>query len=125
MNCHAPNRSHCHACNKRSYRKRHAMRDAYQHLKDNSKRRGIYFDLTFEQFAEFCFETEYLTRRGRSRFSYSVDRIREELGYTAGNLQRLTIADNTRKENARRQRVKIMQFDYATKKVKVLNPIQR
>ena len=88
------------------------MRDAWQHLKDNSKRRGVYFDLTFEEFAEFCYEYKYLIGVGRSKTSYSVDRIIEELGYTAGNIHVLPLADNSRKENMRR---KSLNYDYVTK----------
>lgn len=90
------------------------MRDAWQHLKDNSKRRNIFFDLTFEQFQEFCYETDYIKKVGKSSLSYSVDRIIEELGYTAGNIQAIPIRDNTLKEHARRRARKILMYDYVT-----------
>lgn len=96
------------------------MRDAWQHLKDNSKRRKIFNDLTFEQFEEFAVETDYLTGVGRTSLSYSVDRIIEELGYTAGNLQRLNVGDNTRKENERRRTVKMLQFDWQSRYARVV-----
>jgi len=91
------------------------MRDAWQHLKDNSKRRGIFFDLTFEQFESFCVETEYLHKVGKSKMSYSVDRIIEEKGYTAGNLQALTLSDNSKKENERRRAKKTLIYDWTTR----------
>jgi hypothetical protein len=108
----APSSNYCHACKKRQYRARNRMRDSWQHLKDNSKRRGIFFDLTFEEFAHFCYETDYLYGVGKKKTSFSVDRIIEEIGYTAGNLQVLTLSNNSKKENARR---KTLVYDYVTK----------
>jgi len=90
------------------------MRDSWQHLKDNSKRRGIYFYLTFEQFEQFCVETEYLHKVGKSKLSYSVDRIEEWKGYTVGNLQVLTLSDNSLKENNRRKARKVLMYDFTT-----------
>ncbi|HEY4337339.1 MAG TPA: hypothetical protein VGM89_15620 [Puia sp.] len=91
------------------------MRDAWQHLKDHSKERNIFFDLTLEQFAEFCVEYEYIQNTGNSKLSYCVDRVIEELGYTVGNLQVLTRVDNTVKENKRRRLRKFLVYDWATK----------
>lgn len=108
----APSGSLCYACQKRHYRARHRMRDSWQHLKDNSKRRGIYFDLTFDEFTQFCYEYDYLSGVGRSTKSFTVDRIIEELGYTAGNIQALPMGDNVRKEHARR---KSLVYDYVSK----------
>lgn len=110
----AKNKGYCHACNKRRYRKANPMMASYQALKSNSKRRGHFFDLTFEQFRQFCYETEYMAKKGRSSLSYSVDRIIEELGYTVGNLQALTNRDNVLKEHDRRRVKKTLVYDYAT-----------
>jgi hypothetical protein len=97
------------------------MRDSYQHRKDNAKRRGKPFTITFEEFEAFAYETELLTRRGRSKFSYSVDCKIEELGYVPGNLDRLTISQNSKKEVARRRRKKILMYDYQSKTAKVVD----
>jgi hypothetical protein len=58
----ALHRSVCHKCASRKYRENNPMRASYQHLKDNAKRRGIYFDLTFEEFVQFCYETDYIAK---------------------------------------------------------------
>lgn len=78
---------------------------AYRKLKSNAAGRGVYFDLTLAQFREFCYETQILHGRGRTSQSYHVDRIVDALGYTAGNLQKLTNRENLAKEMQRRKLV--------------------
>lgn len=85
----------------RGWKKANPMRYAYQTNKDNAKRRGIFWDLTYEEFAEFAYEFDYLDRKGRTKTCWSVDRIIPELGYTKGNLQILTVGDNSRKRHKR------------------------
>jgi hypothetical protein len=87
------------------------MRYAYDVLKMNAKRRKKPFTITFEYFEKFCIETNYIAGKGRSRKSYSVDRIRNELGYVPGNLRVLTLEDNARKAT----RKTILSYDWETK----------
>lgn len=70
---------------------------AYQTLKDNAKRRGKEFTLTFEQFNEFAIKTNYIARKGRKKDCLHVDRICEKDGYTKENIQVLTNSQNVRK----------------------------
>lgn len=70
---------------------------AYQTLKDNAKRRGKEFTLTFEQFSEFAVKTSYIARKGRKKDSLHIDRIYENNGYTKENIQTLTNSENVRK----------------------------
>jgi hypothetical protein len=81
----------------RDYRRNNPLRYAYMTLRDNSKRRGKFFDLTFEQFCAFAVETEYMLKKGIFQKSYHIDRIREEDGYTLDNIQVLTNEDNVKK----------------------------
>lgn len=74
------------------------MRAAYQALKDNAKRRGKDFNLSFDEFKLFCRRTHYLTKKGKTKESYSIDRIKNHLGYTPGNIQVLTLSRNTIKK---------------------------
>jgi hypothetical protein len=113
----ALHRSVCHKCASRKYRENNPMRASYQHLKDNAKRRGIYFDLTFEEFVQFCYETDYIAKVGKAKLCYSVDRVKEGPlpGYTASNIQVLTLSDNTKKELERRRIKKTLVYDYQTK----------
>lgn len=91
-------------------RKRDPVRYAYQNLKDNTKHRGIHFDLTIEQFREFCIEYDYIAGKGRSATSYTIDRIDVTQGYTVDNIQRLTKSENSRK--------RWLEYDWRTKQAK-------
>lgn len=70
---------------------------AYQTLKDNAKRRGKVFELTFEQFCEFAIKTDYITRKGIKKNSIHIDRIKEDVGYKIDNIQPLTNSQNIKK----------------------------
>lgn len=87
----------CGKCKNRKYRKKNPERAAYQSLKNNAKRRGKEFDLTFEEFLKFVHKTEYMLGKGRSKTSLHIDRIDEEKGYVKGNIQVLTNTENVRK----------------------------
>ena len=70
---------------------------AYQTLKDNAKRRGKEFDISFEDFKIFCVKTSYIAKKGRKKDCLHVDRILETSGYTKENIQALTNTENVRK----------------------------
>jgi hypothetical protein len=81
----------------KAWKKANPLRYAYQSLKDNAKRRGKAFELTFEQFKDFCIKSEYGTKRGRFANSFHIDRRDENGGYTIDNIQALTNGENVRK----------------------------
>ena len=87
----------CHRCYNREYRKRDLVKTSYQTLKDNAKRRKKIFDITYEQFREFCFETRYLLGKGRNRNSFTIDRKDESKGYTIDNIHVLPNWQNVKK----------------------------
>jgi hypothetical protein len=66
-------------------------------LKSNARRRGVFFNLSYDYFGQFCRETNYLSLRGRKKKQMSIDRIEEELGYIDGNLQMITNEANNKK----------------------------
>lgn len=66
-------------------------------LKQNAKRRGHNFELTLEQFKEFCKSTGYMDGKGRRSESLSIDRIDPNLGYSIQNIQVLSLGENCRK----------------------------
>jgi hypothetical protein len=68
-------------------------------LRSNAKRRGKDFKLTLEEFKLFCEDTSYLKLKGRSAKSASIDRIDPEKGYEYGNIQVLTLAENSAKRH--------------------------
>lgn len=87
----------CYSCKNRRYQAKNPIKAAYHTLKGHAKARGKQFTITFEYFAAFCIEVQYIAKRGRSQTSYHIDRKDETLGYVEGNLQLLTNADNVRK----------------------------
>lgn len=101
----------CNTCASRKKRNKHPMRYAYDVLKMNAKRRGKRFTISFEYFKRFAIETNYLAGKGRKKLSYSVDRINNRLGYIPGNLQLLTLSDNSKKAH----RTITLNYDYQTK----------
>lgn len=66
-------------------------------LKQAAKRRGKQFDLTLEQFKEFCERTKYLELKGKTSSSLSIDRIDPTKGYSADNIQAVELGYNVRK----------------------------
>ena len=87
----------CPACISRKWRAENPVRAAWLNLKHNSKRRGKDFDLSFEEFEAFAIRTGYMKKKGRFAESWHIDRIEEEKGYTAQNIQVLTNTKNVRK----------------------------
>lgn len=88
---------HCSACRMRKYREQNPVKAAYDHLKYNAARRGHEFMLTIEQFKAFCVETNYIMGKGRTKESYSIDRIDNDKGYTIDNIRVLTVSENSKK----------------------------
>ena len=67
-------------------------------LRQNARRRQKEFSLTIEEFRKFCAETNYLELKGRSAGMYTIDRKDNKKGYEYGNLQILTVSQNSRKQ---------------------------
>lgn len=80
-------------------RKANPMKCCYTNLKANAKRRGHAFLLTYQEFEEFCIATDYIAGKGRTRESYSIDRIDPTKGYQLDNIQRMTVSENSKKKN--------------------------
>jgi hypothetical protein len=73
------------------------MKIAYYNHKQNARRRGKEYSLTFIQFKTFAVRVDYLAKRGRKSYSYHIDRIDETQGYHWWNIQILTNVDNVKK----------------------------
>jgi hypothetical protein len=65
--------------------------------------------LTFEQFKVFAIQTDYLRGKGKTVNSYSIDRIKNEEGYSIGNIQVLTLSENSKKHT------KKIEYDHETR----------
>ena len=88
------------------------MKAAFETLKYNVTRRNkerpieaaIPFDLTFNDFKAFCKKTKYLKGKGKTKDSYSIDRINDDPekgyhGYRKDNIQKLTLSENSIKRH--------------------------
>lgn len=57
----------CYYCRHLRYRKRNPIRVALNVLKQSAKRRGIPVNLTFEEWKQWCQDTNYLETKGRGK----------------------------------------------------------
>ena len=71
---------------------------SYRKWKSNAKRRGIPFDVTLEQYKEFCNRTGYLVGRGMGANHLTIDRIVNHLGYTYSNIECVTKSENVKRQ---------------------------
>ncbi len=113
---------HCWKCKKRAYRNKYPLKAAYQNRRDNAKRRNIPFYLTLAEFELFCYRTKLLTGRGRSKESYTIDRIRNEEGYYLGNIQVLSLSKNSSK--GQKPPVEYLVYDWETGFARVVKPVR-
>ena len=73
------------------------MKAAFIAHRDNAKRRGKEYTLTFDDFCKFAIESTYYVNKGRSAISLHIDRVNETKGYTVDNIQVLSNQENVRK----------------------------
>jgi len=75
------------------------MRYAYDNLKHNCYRRKgrSWFYLTFEEFATYAIETDYVSKKGITRKSYSIDCKDQTMGYFIGNIRTVPATVNNKK----------------------------
>lgn len=92
-----PGRKECYKCKTRLYAERHPLEHTYRKLKYNSRRRGVAFEISLEQWKEFCAKYSYLELRGIEAHSLTVERPNANEGYHIGNMTVLPNADNVRK----------------------------
>lgn len=88
---------------KREYRKKYQIRSIWHRLRSRAKERGHTCGISFDDFYAWCIETDYHLLRGRFADDASIDRIKNEIGYEKGNLQILTVGQNSKKELERRK----------------------
>lgn len=88
----------CWRCRFKIRMEKNPLRYWFGSLRRTAKRRGKEFSLTFEQYKEFAERTDYARLKGKSSLSLSVDRIDNSKGYSADNIQCLTIRENVRKQ---------------------------
>jgi hypothetical protein len=82
---------------KRKYKQKYPERYAYSILKNNAKRRGKIFTISYEYFLKFVIKHEYIAGKGITKHGLHIDRKKEHLGYIEGNLQVLSNTANIKK----------------------------
>lgn len=92
----------CNKCRSRLYRANNPIKDAFRHLRESAKKRGIEFAISYQEFEELVSKTNYINQRGTSKESLHIDRVDANKGYCAGNLQILTCSENVAKGNRER-----------------------
>lgn len=110
-----PQGKFCSSCRCRLSRIKDPVRYAYNNLKNRAKQRNVVFTITLEQFREFCVKTKYIAGKGKSADSYTIDRIHEDIGYHADNIQVLVKRDNIKKY--------FLNYDWRTKQAMVWKPV--
>jgi len=70
------------------------LRKAYRDHKSNSKRRGIPFRLTYEQWLGIWKASGKLHLRGRKRGQYCMARINDKGAYEVGNVEIILVQHN-------------------------------
>lgn len=80
----------CHTCRSRKYARESPFKYHYNALRNNARRRGKKFDLTFEEFKEIWLEhPEKWAEKKRPgvECKWQMDRKKPWLGYTKDNIQ--------------------------------------
>lgn len=85
----------CNTCKCRLFRLKRPDYYAWVCLEASARKRGIGFEITFEQFQEFCVRTDYLQTKGKHPDSSSINRKKHWLPYTIDNIEIMSIHDNT------------------------------
>ena len=83
----------------KKWRQKNPFKYAYNTLKNNSKRRGVPFNLSLDQFKEFAIRVDYLYWKGIYKTAYHIDRIDPIKGYILSNLQLMTNEANVKKRH--------------------------
>jgi len=80
-----------------NYNKKYPHKNRWYKLRYRAQKRGIVFTITYEYFRDFCMEHEVEGKTGRTAECLSFDRKKNHLGYIEGNIQILTVSQNSMK----------------------------
>ena len=87
----------CHKCASRVYRANNPMMYAFHNHRHHARQRGIPHTLTFSEFAELVEKSGWISGKGKTAEALSIDRIDASKGYVQGNLQVISLSENSRK----------------------------
>jgi hypothetical protein len=86
---------YCNTCKAKQTRENNVEAYLFRTLRNNAKRRGIFFALTFEHYVEECRKHNYFELRGPGADDLTIDRDVPALGYVDGNLKFISRKDNS------------------------------
>lgn len=82
----------------REWRRLNPLRAKFSDLRNNARRRGVAFELTFAEFSGLAISTGYASQAGCAlRTDLQLDRKDHTQGYRLDNLQVLPMKENARK----------------------------
>lgn len=87
--------NHCWKCRARMLKERRPETYVLNAIRGRARQRKIPFTITLAQFREWCRETGYLERRGKTPESATIDRKNHDEGYHIWNIQILSHAENS------------------------------
>lgn len=97
--CRHRGKGYCNTCLSRRKRERNPIRYAYDTLRANCYRRKgrEWFYLTFEEFKQYAIETDYISKKGVTKKSWSIDCKDQTMGYFIGNIRTVPATVNNKK----------------------------
>lgn len=87
----------------RQYRQDKVILCIWHRLRSRAKERGHTCGLSLEHLTEICLKTGYHLLKGRFKDDASLDRIKPDIGYEDGNIQVMTVSENSIKGNIERR----------------------
>jgi len=76
----------CWRCRNIIKKKRNPLRWQFNILRRSAKRRDVPFQITFEEYCEWCRVTGYMEKKGKGKGDMSVGRIDHSKGYCLDNI---------------------------------------
>lgn len=93
---------YCAKCRSRRWKAAHPVTYAYNKLKYRAIQRGKSFSLTLNEFEIFAKTSGWLDDKGKTAGSLSINRINPDLGYEVGNIEAITLSENSALANRQR-----------------------
>ena len=78
-----------------AWRLNHPIKAAYAILRDHAKRSKREFTITLDDFTKLVEPTEYITKKGNTKYDLHLDRKNPLKGYIPGNLAVITCSENS------------------------------
>jgi hypothetical protein len=115
----------CHSHWQGRWRALNPKRSAYSNLRDNARKRRIKFSLTYDYFCGFMDAAAGAFKGAETRGEIvTVDRIDASKGYAPGNVQLLTLSENSAKSNKERYLPAVVQDVLRRKREKLAKRLE-